>query len=165
MILTFRKNTGINTLRYFQACNFEHLNVPDQMTRCQRCKTSGESFMCDMPTISYGDTTGGIPVKENSWWDKSDEWCREMGFHGPSSIETSYEFVQGIVVWCSGYDATAYKWCDIHHIHTSDDWGSDLGYWRDSTLDSAGAKAERITRLTCTVGNYCCCSCYTMSVL
>ena len=91
-----------------------------------------------MPTISYGSTFGGIPIKHAV--NNYAQWCNEMGFTGPASVTTGKAFVFGALVWCASYDDTYYKWCDV----------SD-GYWKDTTLDR-NSDEERIEQLTCLKG-------------
>ena len=95
-----------------------------------------------MPTISYGSTFGGTPVQ----YDANDyaEWCREIGFNGPASVNTSSEIVNGALFWCRGYDEQDHKWCDYHD-----------GHWRDATLGyNSNAKFNKIQKLTCSTGSY-----------
>ena len=95
-----------------------------------------------MPTISYGTTFGGIPVKSNK--NNYEQWCKEMGFGGGlASITTTFEFVFGILYWCKGYDDQAYKWCDVYD-----------GYWKNTTLDGSHQviKVARIEKLSCMKG-------------
>ena len=63
-----------------------------------------------------------------------------MGFETPGSVTTENEYVYGALFWCSGYDSSAYKWCDRGD-----------GYWENEQLDSNG-DFDRITTLTCGAG-------------
>ena len=131
---------------YSEDCNFPHSSADGQVTRCETCERSGSTFLCNMPTVSYGSTLGGIP--EGSSYHEQypiyEQWCKEIGFIGPASIQinSSYESVKNALYWCNTFDDDVWKWCDQQD-----------GYWKNSTLDFKGnSPGKRILQLSCTIG-------------
>ena len=123
----------------FKGCDFEHSTVDKQITSCQSCEIRGPRLTCNMPTVSYGSTSGGVPTLNDRI--VYEDWCKEMGFTGDAFVDTKSETYSGQLFWCSGYDDPNYKWCD---------WAD--GYWKDAPLNKSGAY-KRIKELTCLTGN------------
>ena len=142
--------TTANLSLYSEDCRYEHLSAKGQVTWCKSCQYSGYTFVCSIPSISYGSTFGGVPTTASDLSPKYDntitlQWCKELGFVGTGTVITSPDdLIDGGVFWGKGFDDTNYKWCDV-----------DDGFWKNTTL-GVGVKnnLERIQQLTCSNGKF-----------
>ena len=74
-----------------------------QYTRCKTVSKDGRT--CYNPTIRYGSTIGGHPVKHKL--NDIDDWCRQLfptSIKGIATYSTNYHiFVKGALFWCPTY--------------------------------------------------------------
>ena len=115
-----------------------------QYTRCKTVSKDGRT--CYNPTIRYGSTIGGHPVKHKL--NDIDDWCRQLfpttiKGQGIATYSTNYHIlVKGALFWCPTYyttfDEKNAHWCD---------WVD--GYWKDSALNSNGYGYLLMESVTC----------------
>ena len=118
-----------------------HKGTKEQYTRCTKVSKDGRT--CYNPTIRYGSTIGGHPVKHKL--NDIDDWCRQLfptSIKGIATYDTKLTFVTGAVFWCSRY----HKTFDEKNAHWCD-WLD--GYWKDSALNSNGYGYLLMESVTC----------------
>ena len=108
-----------------------------QYTRCKTVSKDGGT--CYNPTIRYGSTTGGSPVKRGG--NDIAGWCQQLfptSIYGGTATYIKARYYKPGLFWCHGgvwgHDEINPHWCDCQD-----------GYWKDSTIDG--------TVLNCGQGN------------
>ena len=105
---------------YLKGCSLQHSNDKDLVTSCQNCKITNTDFICTMPTIFYGYTFIGVPIKQEPY-SHSDytKWCKELGFDGAASDPIATIPVHTKV-------NKALHWCDNKWCQAGDTYGYDI---------------------------------------
>ena len=85
-----------------------------QYTKCERVSQDGRT--CYNPTIKYGYTTGGYPVKHHT--NNYQQWCQQL-FTTRKIISSSVTYTNtyptnfiGALFWCTNYEQSEPHWCD-----------------------------------------------------